>query len=124
MIKEVKGQDLKDFIELNNNPFRRYFSYEEDNQILGYFIIDILYEKIELINIFVNKDARNRKIGSNMIEYLIKFGKNNKKDNITLEVKEDNLYAIKLYEKYHFRKVAIRKGYYNGTDGILMELSL
>ena len=49
MIKEVKGQDLKDFIELNNNPFRRYFSYEEDNQILGYFIIDIYMKKLNLL---------------------------------------------------------------------------
>ena len=41
--------------------------------------------------------------------------------NITLEVKEDNEPAIKLYEKFGFEKKAIREGYYNGVDGILME---
>ena len=41
--------------------------------------------------------------------------------SITLEVREDNLYAIKLYEKFGFIKKAIRKGYYQGIDGILME---
>lgn len=124
MIKEVDYEYLKKFIDRDNNPFRKYFSYEENNKILGYFIIDILYEKIELINIFVNKEERNRKIGSNMIEYLIEFGKSNKSENITLEVKEDNIYAIKLYEKYNFKKVAIREKYYNDTNGILMELIL
>lgn len=40
--------------------------------------------------------------------------------DITLEVRIDNLPALKLYEKYQFKQVAIRKGYYNGVDGILM----
>ena len=50
------------------------------------------------------------------MEYLIK-------DNlsITLEVKETNVAAIKLYKKYGFEEVAVRHGYYNGVDGILME---
>ena len=41
--------------------------------------------------------------------------------NITLEVKIDNTPAIKLYKKFDFEEVALRKGYYNGVDGILME---
>ena len=41
--------------------------------------------------------------------------------NITLEVKIDNNAAINLYKKYNFVEKAIRKGYYNGIDGILME---
>ena len=41
--------------------------------------------------------------------------------SITLEVKIDNLPAINLYKKYDFVEKAIRKGYYNGIDGILME---
>ena len=51
------------------------------------------------------------------MDYLI----NKVNKDITLEVKEDNVPALKLYEKYGFKKVAIRKGYYNGIDGILME---
>ena len=41
--------------------------------------------------------------------------------DITLEVKMDNFPAISLYEKNGFERKAIRKGYYNGIDGILME---
>ena len=40
---------------------------------------------------------------------------------ITLEVNKENIPAIKLYRKLGFKDVAIRKGYYNGVDGILME---
>ena len=41
--------------------------------------------------------------------------------NITLEVKKDNLPAIHLYKSAGFEEKAIRKGYYQGIDGILME---
>jgi len=44
-----------------------------------------------------------------------------KMKDITLEVKENNYPALALYKKFQFKQVAIRKGYYEGTDGILME---
>ena len=43
------------------------------------------------------------------------------KKDVTLEVRIDNIPAIKLYEKCGFKKIAIRQNYYNGIDGILME---
>ena len=44
--------------------------------------------------------------------------------NITLEVKEDNEPAIKLYKKHGFEQTATREGYYNGVDGLLMERTI
>ena len=50
------------------------------------------------------------------IKELIKENK-----DITLEVNIKNSIAIKLYKNFGFEEKAIRKGYYNGIDGILME---
>ena len=47
-----------------------------------------------------------------------------KNKNISLEVKSDNAPAIKLYEKFRFKKVAERRGYYDGVDGYLMILEM
>ena len=80
-----------------------------------------MFERFELSYIEVRSEFRNKKVGSKMLEYLIALGEKNKIVNITLEVNITNNNAIKLYEKYGFVKVAIRKGYYNGIDGILME---
>lgn len=125
MIKEAVLSDLKIFnIDEINSPYRRYFGYFDNEELLGYLSIDYIYDRIEIVNIFVKSSCRNRKIGSSMIEYLIMFGKSLNITNITLEVKEDNIYAIKLYEKYGFRKVAIRGKYYGDKNGILMELIL
>ncbi len=126
MIKKIDKERLINIFDINEieSPFRKYFCYEENNEIIGYFCIDIIYEKIELINIFVKNEFRNRKIGSNMLKYLIDFARKSNIYNITLEVNEENLYAIKLYESNGFMKKALRKGYYNGNNGILMELIL
>ena len=45
--------------------------------------------------------------------------------SITLEVNENNLPAQKLYEKYKFKNLGIRKNYYkNGENAIIMTLFL
>ena len=104
--------------ELNDNPFLNLVVYKENNQIVGYLNYSIMYDKAELNYIYVVSDYRGRKIGSKLMEYLLskcKFC-----ENITLEVRKDNVPAINLYKKYDFFKCAIRKRYYQGIDGILM----
>ena len=123
MIKKISSNDLKDFKLLNEkNPYSNYIGYFYNEEIIGYIEYLTIYDRIEISNIFVKDEYRNRKIGTNMLKYLIEISKGF--INITLEVKEDNIYAIKLYENLGFKKVSIRKGYYNGVDGILMELIL
>lgn len=122
MIKEVTYEELKPIYDIGTNSYRKYFTYINNNIVIGYFIIDIIYERMELIFIYVNENYRNNKIGSKMLEYICNLAKMEKIGNVTLEVNINNKYAIKLYEKYGFKKVALRKAYYNGVDGILMEL--
>ena len=118
MVFSSKEQIENDF---KNNVFTRYFIYLEKNNIIGFINYYDLYDRYEIANIYVKKENRNQKIGSKLLEKVIKLGEQQQIKNITLEVKKDNVYAIKLYEKNKFKKVAIRKAYYDGTDGILME---
>ena len=55
------------------------------------------------------------------MDHLLEIGRSKNIENITLEVNVNNSFAIKLYEKYDFKTVAIRKNYYDGVDGYLME---
>ncbi|MCI8616698.1 MAG: hypothetical protein HFJ60_00260 [Clostridia bacterium] len=52
---------------------------------------------------------------------MISFAKKLNIKVITLEVNECNLSAIKLYNKFNFNKVGVRKKYYDGkNDAIIM----
>ena len=109
--------------DLLNNPFSHYLLFIEDDKILGYLNYYLMYDRIEIANFNVLEEYQNKHIGTRLIEYLIKEY-SNKVDNITLEVRNDNSKAIYLYEKMGFVKKAIRKGYYNGKDGLLLELEM
>ena len=103
--------------ELKNNPFGKVLILKENNEIIGYLYYSDIYERAEINQFEINKIHRNCGKGNLLLKYLI----DNIKKDITLEVKEDNIPAIKIYLKNGFIKKAIRKGYYNGVDGILME---
>lgn len=109
------------FSDFKQNAFTKYFIYMEKSNIIGVVNYYDLYERFEISYIEVLEGYRNKKIGSLLLEYLIKIGNDKKIDNITLEVNKKNVYAIKLYEKYDFKVVAIRKNYYDGEDAYLME---
>ena len=102
--------------ELDNNPFGKVLVLKED-KIIGYIYYSDIYERCEINQFEIEDIHRNCGKGDLLLKYLI----NLVKKDITLEVKEDNTPAIKLYLKNGFVKVAIREGYYNGVDGILME---
>lgn len=105
--------------ELKNNPFAQYLIYQENNDLIAYLYYSEIYDRTEINMLEVRNDKRNQKIGSKLLEKFIEI--TNKPS--TLEVKINNYIAINLYQKYGYKKVAIRKGYYNGVDGILMERS-
>lgn len=105
---------------INDNPFSKYLIYLENEKVVGYINYYLIYDRIEIANFNVLDVFQNNGIGSKLLENLINsFDK--KVKNITLEVKKDNEKAIYLYHKYGFKDMAIRKGYYDGVDGILME---
>lgn len=103
--------------DLENNPFGKYLIYKEKDEVIAYIYYSDIYERAEINQIEVNFIHRNCGKGSKILEEFIKTVDK----DITLEVNQENIPAIKLYKKYGFIEKAIRKGYYNGTDGILME---
>jgi len=109
----------KEFLEkeFENNPYAKMLVLEENQEIIGFIYYSDIYDRAEINLIEIKKNHRNCGKGDKLLKELIKIVEK----DITLEVKEDNFPAIKLYKKNGFIKEAIRKGYYNGTDGILMQ---
>ena len=103
--------------EFDNNPFAKVLALKEENVIIGYIYYSDIYVTLEINQFEINKEYRNQGKGKYLIQYLI----DKEKKDITLEVKQDNSSAIKVYKAKGFIQKAVRKGYYNGIDGLLME---
>ena len=117
----LKHDILNDFL---NNPYTKYLVYLIDNKVVGFINYHDIYDRVEIINFNVLSFFQNKHIGSALLKKLIEISLNNNKNNITLEVRVDNIKAIYLYEKFGFKNIALRKKYYNDVDGILMEKEL
>lgn len=109
--------DLKELEkELSQNPFGKILVYKKNNRIIAYLYYSEIYERVEINNIEVEEQYRNMGIGTELLKKLTELVQK----SISLEVRINNYNAIKLYKKFNFQEKAIRKGYYQGIDGILM----
>lgn len=126
MIKEITSEEINELNKLidykiSDNPFEKCFKYEINNDLIGIIDFSDIYDRLELNYIWISPSNRGNKYSNHLMEYMMEYAKNkNNINNITLEVSVNNLVAIKLYEKYGFKKVAIRPNYYEGTDALLM----
>ena len=111
-----KQSILKSELENTNS---KYIVAKENNIIVGFAGIILLPDDAEITNIVTKKNERKKGIGNLLLAKIIEMAKY-ERNNISLEVNEKNVPAIKLYEKYGFEKVGIRKKYYNGIDNAII----
>ena len=132
IIKECLISDFDDF--WNYNTFKnellnfnsKYIKAKLNNKIVGFAGIWKAVDDVHITNIVTANKFRRQNIGSLLLSYLIELVKHEYDiSSITLEVNVNNIPAQRLYEKYGFKTVGIRKKYYNNTDdAIIMTLQL
>lgn len=108
---------------INDNYY--YFVATIDNKIVGYVGISIVLDEADLISIVVDKEYTNQHIASAMMDHIENFAKEKGVKTMTLEVRASNIPAQKLYEKYNYKQISIRKKYYeNIEDALIMQKEL
>ncbi|MFZ3077028.1 MAG: GNAT family N-acetyltransferase [Candidatus Aenigmatarchaeota archaeon] len=93
----------------------KYFLAEEDGKIVGFVAGKIekkpgFYIEREICNlfqIFVEKEYRNKGIGTELIKTFIRWGKTKGARTIKLQVYGKNTNAIKAYRKIGFKELKI-----------------
>ena len=127
-IRAFKKEDKQSIIKLGSTLHENYFlgDLESPNEILiakekgkviGFIHFLVFEDYIDIVDIVVDISNRKQGIGSKLLKSLENY---NIKE-ILLEVSENNKTALSFYLKNGFTKVGIRKGYYNGIDGITMK---
>ncbi len=91
-------------------------------RVVGFAGIWLMANEAHLVSIAVRHELQRRGIGELLLIAIIELARELKANMITLEVRVSNTSAQKLYEKYDFVQVGLRKGYYpdNKEDALLM----
>ena len=118
--------DFDDFWNYNvfkselENGNSKYLVAKISHQIIGFAGFIPVLDEADISNIVVHKDFRNQKIGSLLLNALIDLACSININTLNLEVRQSNVSAIKLYEKYGFKVCGIRKKYYNNLENAIL----
>lgn len=103
--KQVEDEILRDNVV--------FLTAKNNGSVIGYISGQMILDEFYISNVAVTEKFRNNHIGSSLIKNLIRILSDNKCSFATLEVRESNLNARKLYEKYGFEYLGIRRDFYS-----------
>lgn len=113
------------FIPEVENEAAVYVVGTRGDEVLCYGGFHKVLDEAHITNIAVKKSERGRGLGKLLLAELIARARSMGVSFITLEVKDINERAIKLYSDFGFRVEGIRKRYYaNKYDALIMWLDV
>lgn len=100
---------------------RQYFVCQHKNLVVGYVGLNRVDNNLDLLKIAVLPQYRKLGIGFKLMQMAVEYKNNNSFSQIILEVRKNNLQAIKLYKKFGFSEISVRQKYYDdGEDCLVM----
>jgi ribosomal-protein-alanine N-acetyltransferase len=107
-------------------PESDWFVALEDGQVVGYVGVQQIVEVAHLLNLAVHPARRHRGLGHELLGRALDTARSRGLPAITLEVRESNVDAQRLYSSAGFVSVGRRRRYYTDTDedAVLMTLLL
>src|SRR5213076_1829976 len=110
---------LSEMSELRN---RMYLVARINREVVGYGGIMCYGDEAHVTTIAVDPDHHRRKIGTRLMYELVQAAIEMGARAVSLEVRMSNWGAQRMYGRFGFRPVGVRKGYYQetGEDALVM----
>lgn len=109
--------------EITNNPYANVYVLEVfdscHNAIVGFYDYWVTFDSATIAQIAILPSFRRHGYASIMLKEILDDCYAKHVSNITLEVREHNIAAIKLYEKFGFKVETIKEHYYTNGDNAL-----
>ena len=108
--------------ELSQNRQACYLVLRQGAVVVGYAGVWRVAHEAHVTTIGVRASDQRRGYGTALFAALIQRAYEMGARWITLEVRSSNLHAMRLYERFAFKEIGRRRGYYtdNGEDAVIM----
>jgi len=108
--------------ELSNDLAHYYSAFDKNDNLVGYIGTWQVLDEAHITTLAVAPELKRKKIGEALLVHSIEKCYKSEVKYVTLEVRVSNDAAIRLYEKYGFKSLGTRKGYYqnNNEDALIM----
>ncbi len=113
------------FLEELRSPLAHSFICHRVDKAQGPFVAGFICfrnigEESELLNIAVHPLYRREGIGRKLMQFYVELGKAKQIKTFYLEVHVSNPSAIRLYQKFSYQPIGMRKKFYQGKFDALM----
>lgn len=110
--------------EINNRgiSFPFVVVHREQGKIIGYIIFWLMGEEAQISNFAIQSDFRRLGVGEQVLIRILAQIRNYGAKSVILEVRPSNFAARRLYGKYGFKALGMRKSYYRDPveDALVM----
>lgn len=107
--------------ELNLTCAQIFLCINEEKEIFGFICFRVYQDEGELTNFAIKPQEQNKHFGTKLLSFALTNLLIEGVKKITLEVSAQNKKAKKIYQDFGFKKVSVRKNFYEGgIDADLM----
>ncbi len=96
--------------------------------LIAYAIVMIAVDEAHLLNLSVAQACQRGGYGWRMLEWVAEQSRGHGARSMLLEVRPSNMPAQRLYERYGFQRIGVRRGYYPAhggrEDALVMRIAL
>ncbi|MFC4559365.1 ribosomal protein S18-alanine N-acetyltransferase [Virgibacillus kekensis] len=144
VIREMKPSDIEEVLEVEKATFETpwsrdifvqelvsnrhayYYVVEIDGRVIGYAGMWLVIDDAQITNIAIKPAYRGNKLGGKLFLYTIEQAIRMGTKRLSLEVRESNVVAQRMYRKFGLVPGGLRKNYYtdNQEDAIVMWVNL
>lgn len=105
-----------------NREIGYYIVLEKNSEIIGYAGMWEVLGEAHITHVCIDKPYQGEGYGNELMNHLINRCIKRHFFGIILEVRDHNVPAISLYEKYKFKTIGVRKNYYteSNEDALIM----
>lgn len=97
-------------------------------ELIGYAVVMIALDEAHLLNLSIARERQRRGLGWRLLEWLAAIAREHGARSMLLEVRPSNDVALRLYARYGFERIGIRRDYYPAAggreDAVVMRIAL
>lgn len=87
------------------------------DELIGYAIVLTALDEAHLLNFAVASRWQQRGVGKELLRFVIDRARDAKRDILYLEVRPSNVAGLRLYERFGFKQLGVRRDYYPAMTG-------
>lgn len=108
---------MANFVDSLNSNYEAWVLRDRDGELLGYFLLMAVVDESHLLNVAVSAEKQGQGLGRFLLNQAVACSRGLGMESVLLEVRPSNTRALKIYERYGFKQIGRRKGYYPAANG-------